>query len=66
MRARKIEYYTEIADNYMNGNISDFKAQLKKCSKRDVLILTEILSEYFEPVNVSKALRIVSKYLDID
>lgn len=62
----RYEQYQEIAENYINGNLSDFRKSVKRLSKKDTLILVEVLSECFEPVNVSKALRIVSKYLDID
>jgi hypothetical protein len=62
----KYEAFQAIAENYINGNLSTFKSQLKKLSKKNTLIFVEILSEYFEPVNVSKALKIVSKWNDID
>jgi hypothetical protein len=34
-----IEKYEEIGMNYVNGNISDFKRQIARLSKKDILTL---------------------------
>jgi hypothetical protein len=60
----KYEAFQAIAENYINGNISDFKKSLKRLSKKETMLLTVVLSEYFEPVNVNKAIATISKYLD--
>lgn len=36
--------YPEIAENYINGNLSDFKAQVKKLKKYQIIDLID----YFE------------------
>jgi hypothetical protein len=44
---RTILYYQTIAENYINGNISDFKKGIKSLSKKDLLTFINIFAEYF-------------------
>jgi len=36
---KAISYYDEIAQNYVNGNLEDFRKQLKKLSRKEILVL---------------------------
>lgn len=38
------EKQQEVVDNYINGNISDFKKQIKRMSKLEILDLIEYYS----------------------
>jgi hypothetical protein len=40
----KWEKLTEIVESFDNGNISDFKAWVKRASKLDILTLIEVYS----------------------
>jgi len=59
---------TRIADNYINGNLSDFREQLKKCTKKEILLVIVHLAEghflFIEDDQAYiKAMEAVDKYL---
>ena len=59
---------TIIVDNYINGNITDFKEGLSKCTKKEVLLVIVHLAEghflFIEDDNAYiKAIQLVDKYL---
>ncbi len=41
----KIEKAEEILNNYINGNITDFKEQIRKLSKSDLIFFVLYVSE---------------------
>ncbi len=67
---KTLERYSVIAENYVNGNLEDFRKQLKVLSKKELIVFLQILEDYLpEQDDVlwrSKAHRannIVHKYL---
>ena len=60
---KTIEKYNHICDNYFNGNLEDFRKDLSRLTKKEILVLEYILSEYFNPVDMKKANNTIHKYL---
>ena len=60
---KTIEKYNQICDNYFNGNLEDFRKDLSRLTKKEILVLEYILSEYFNPVDMKKANNTIHKYL---
>ena len=63
---RTIKFYNDLAENYFNGNFSDFRKGLKHMSKKEMLVFETIFSEYFpESKDVrEEANNTIFKYLD--
>jgi hypothetical protein len=43
--------YQSLLDNYINGNLSDFKEGLENCSKKEILLVIVSLAEYLSVKN---------------
>lgn len=57
---KTLEHYGEIAENYINGNISVFKKQISRLSKKDILTLEwQMVNTY----DIKDAGNIIHKYL---
>jgi hypothetical protein len=57
---RTLQFYKDIAENYVNGNISDFKKGLKRLTKKELLMFESIFTRcYFKDANT-----IIFKHLD--
>jgi hypothetical protein len=41
--------YNEIFDNYINGNISDFRNEIRKLSKRNLLRCIDLVIQNYGP-----------------
>lgn len=65
---------TEVANNYINGNLSDFRENLKKISKKELLLVIVHIAEYlsvnrgyenstFSDNGYYEAIKIVDKYI---
>lgn len=55
-----IEKYLEIGENYINGNISDFKRQISRLSKKDILTLEW---QMIHSLGIENAGNVIHKYL---
>lgn len=61
---KTLERYEEICMNYFNGNISDFKRDLKGLTKKEILTLSFQLAYRLEGAgDQSEANNIIHKYL---
>ena len=47
MTMKTIARYDEVAQNYINGNRSDFKRGVKSFSKKELLVFLRIFSQSF-------------------
>jgi hypothetical protein len=60
MRPRTLQFYSDLADNYVNGNISDFKKGLKRLTKKELFVFAIMFERcYFKDANT-----IIFKHLD--
>ena len=63
----KIEKYEKIFNNFINGNLSDFRKQIKKLSKKELLeFCIETSYHYWERKDILQFLDTVKKHLTID
>lgn len=52
--------FETFVNNYINGNISTFRKDLNKLSKRDLILFLKYCNEYCEEINIFN----VEKYLN--
>lgn len=48
----KNQKFENISNNYVNGNIADFKKQLKTLSKKDLVYFLQWCKEYCEDLDI--------------
>ena len=64
---KTIEKYQGIAENYVNGNLKDFRKDLKKLTKKELMVYEVLFSDYFFTVQdnhgLVKANNIIHKFL---
>jgi uncharacterized protein HemY len=55
---------TEVFENYINGNLKDFRRNLKNMTKRDIVSLIVIMANHYEATEgYEEAMRIVKDIL---
>ncbi len=45
---KKLSYYQEVIENYINGNLSDFRKQVNNLTKKELLTLCDMMREYYK------------------
>jgi len=67
---KTLEKYSVIAENYTNGNLEDFRKQLKTLSKKELIVFVGILEDYLPETDeihwrskAHRAANICHKYL---
>lgn len=50
---KTLEHYSAIAENYVNGNHSDFKRGLQKLSKAELLVFVSLFEDFLPENDIS-------------